>query len=215
MLASLFTIWFLHFIAVATPGPNALVISRIAAGERGHGVRWAVAGVMLGAFVWCSCAILGVHVLFEAFPGMRLGLQVVGGLYLVWSGWKLWRAPVPAAAMDVPAASGAAPMPGRVAFRQGLLTNLTNPKSALFFGSIFAAAFPAEPTPALQAGAVLVVVANAGVWYGLLAWLFSRAGVRQAYGRARRMVNRVAAALFGLMGGGLLIAAWREARQMG
>jgi len=206
MLPTLFTIWFLHFVAVATPGPNALVVSRIAASERGHGAAFAVAGVMVGALVWSSSAILGVHLLFQALPGMRLGLQVAGGMYLLYSGWKLWRAPV-AAPQDVAAQ---APMSAVAAFRQGLLTNLTNPKSALFFGSIFAAAFPPAPGLGLQLAAVLLVVLNCCLWYGLVAWLFSRASVRQGYARARRTINRVAAGLFGLLGGGLLLSALRE-----
>jgi threonine efflux protein len=212
MLPTLFTIWFLHFVAVATPGPNALVVSRIAASERGHGAAFAVAGVTLGAFFWSASAILGVHLLFQAFPGMRLGLQVAGGMYLLYSGWKLWRARHAARPQDAQGGLPAAAMPGRVAFRQGLLTNLTNPKSALFFGSIFAAAFPPAPTLALQVATVLVVMANAATWYGLLAWLFSRPSVRDAYGRARGRINGVAAGLFGLMGAGLLVAALREAR---
>jgi len=211
MLPTLFTIWFLHFVAVATPGPNALVVSQIAASERGHGAAFAVAGVTLGAFFWSTSAILGVHLLFQAFPGMRLALQVAGGLYLLYSGWKLWRARAAVRPQDLSGNAPAVPMPGRVAFRQGLLTNLTNPKSALFFGSIFAAALPPTPTAALQVATILIVMANAAGWYGLLAWLFSRASVRQAYGRARGHINAVAAGLFGLMGLGLLFAALREA----
>jgi threonine efflux protein len=209
MLPTLFTIWLLHFVAVASPGPNALVVSRIAADAHGRGAAFAVAGVTVGALFWSTSAILGVHLVFSAFPGMRLALQVAGGMYLLYSAWKLWRAQGAAPSMEGDAAHT---LPSWVAFRQGLLTNLTNPKSALFFGSIFAAVFPPAPSLALQVATVLVVMANAAGWYGLLAWLFSRASVRQAYGRARGTVNRVAAALFGVLGLGLLVAALRDAR---
>lgn len=54
------------------------------------------------------------------------------------------------------------------AFRLGFLTNITNPKSALF-GSVFAASFPASPSILLQASAVVMIVLNALCWHTLLA----------------------------------------------
>ena len=98
------------------------------------------------------------------------------------------------------------------AFRLGFLTNITNPKSALFFGSVFAASFPVSPGATLQAAAVAMVVVNAFVWHVLLAYVFSRSGVRAAYARARGTFNRVAALALGTLGLGLLLATLREAR---
>jgi threonine efflux protein len=117
----------------------------------------------------------------------------------------MWRAE-----SAMPAANAVLALSGASAFRKGLLTNVTNPKSALFFGSIFAAVFPPSPGLLLQCLTVIVVMANAFCWYGGLAYLFSRGRVRLAYARARATINRIAAGLFGVLGLGLLVAALRE-----
>jgi hypothetical protein len=67
-----------------------------------------------------------------------------GGAYLLYLANRLWRSK-PGPTEQAPVA-----VSRMKAFRLGLLTNLSNPKAALFFGSVFATSFPAHPEPALQ-----------------------------------------------------------------
>ena len=191
---------------MASPGANVLLVSQLAASDRGRSAVFAALGVTLGALIWATFAVLGVHAVFKLFPGLRLALQMAGGLYLLYVASRLWRS-------SGPALYGcASSVSALVAFRRGLLTNITNPKSALFFGSVFAASFPAAPGPLLQLSAVVMIVFNALCWHTLLAYLFSRARVRAAYARTRTTANRVASAAMGVLGLGLLGATFREAR---
>lgn len=206
MLATLLTIWLLHVAALLSPGANLLLVSQLAASDRGKSVLFAAFGVTLGALLWATFAVLGVHTVFGAFPGLRLGLQVLGGAYLLYVATRLWRSTGPKLGKPAPAISRS------TAFRLGFLTNITNPKSALFFGSVFAASFPAEPGVALQISAVAMIVVNALCWHTLLAYLFSRPRVRAGYARSRNTANRVASALLGVLGLGLLVSTFREAR---
>jgi threonine/homoserine/homoserine lactone efflux protein len=162
-------------------------------------------GVTFGAALWATCAVLGVHVVFVAFPGLRLALQVAGGVYLLYVAIRLWRS---SGAALVGRASS---VPSWAAFRRGFLTNITNPKVALFFGSVFATSFPAAPSPILQASAVAMVVLNALCWHTLLAYLFSRERVRAAYSRTRGVANRIASVTMGALGLSLLVASLRDA----
>lgn len=206
MVSVLVTIWFLHVAALISPGANVLLVSQLAASAHGRTAMFAAVGVTLGAFAWATLAVLGVHAVFEALPGFRLVLQVAGGVYLLYLASRLWRSQGPELSGRAMALSPLA------AFRAGLLTNITNPKSALFFSSVFAASFPAAPGLALQVSAVALIVFNALCWHLLLAWLFSRPGVRSAYGRVRGGANRVAGLVVGALGLGLLTETWREAR---
>lgn len=206
MLATLLTIWLLHVAALLSPGANLLLVSQLAASDRGKSALFAAFGVTLGALLWATFAVLGVHTVFGAFPGLRLGLQVLGGAYLLYVATRLWRSTGPKLGKPAPAISRS------TAFRLGFLTNITNPKSALFFGSVFAASFPAEPGVALQISAVAMIVVNALCWHTLLAYLFSRPRVRAGYARSRNTANRVASALLGVLGLGLLVSTFREAR---
>ena len=206
MLTTLLTIWILHVAAMATPGANVLLVSQLAASDRAESAMFAALGVTLGGFIWASSAVLGVHAIFQAFPGLRLALQIAGGIYLLVVATRLWRSGGAALPESSASVSRAA------AFRLGFLTNITNPKSALFFGSVFAASFPAAPSPALQMAAVAMIVLNALCWHTLLAYLFSRARVRSGYTRVRGLANRMAAVVVGVLGLGLLVATLRDAR---
>ena len=205
MLSTLATIWILHVAAMSSPGPNVLLVSQLAASDRARSAVFAALGVTLGAALWATCAVLGVNIVFVAFPGLRLALQVAGGAYLLYLAIRLWRSSGPALVGQVSSVSSGA------AFRRGFLTNITNPKVALFFGSIFATSFPATPSPILQASAVAMVALNALCWHTLLAYLFSRERVRAAYSRTRGIANRIASVTMGALGLSLLVASLREA----
>ncbi|MDP3650820.1 MAG: LysE family transporter [Rhodoferax sp.] len=206
MFTTLLSIWILHVAAMATPGANVLLVSQLAASDRTQSAVFAALGITLGGFLWASSAVLGVHAIFAAFPGLRLSLQIAGGLYLLWVASRLWRSG------GVAIHGGQASVSRSAAFRLGFLTNITNPKSALFFGSVFAASFPVAPSPQLQMAAVTMVVVNTLCWHTLLAYLFSRGRVRSTYARVRGLANRIAAAVVGALGLGLLVATLRDAR---
>jgi threonine efflux protein len=205
MLSTFVTIWILHVAAMLSPGPNVLLVSQLAASDRGRSAVFAALGVAFGATLWATCAVLGVHVVFVAFPGLRLALQVAGGAYLLYVAVRLWRSN--GAALDGRASS----VSSSAAFRRGFLTNITNPKVALFFGSIFATSFPAAPSPILQVSVVAMVALNAACWHALLAYLFSRERVRAAYSRTRDVGNRIASVTMGALGLSLLVTSLREA----
>ena len=206
MISILIGIWFLHVAVLLSPGANVLIVSQLAASDRARSAAFAAVGVTVGAGIWAACAVLGVNAFFQLFPRLRLALQIAGGLYLLYVASRLWR-------------SNSGPLNGRVtflsavaAFRLGLFTNLTNPKAALFFGSVFAASFPPEPSGLLQVSAVTIIIVNALCWHLLLAYLFSRERVRAAYSRTRNVANRVASVLVGALGLGLVVASLREAK---
>ena len=206
MLTTLIGIWFLHVAVLLSPGANVLLVSQLAASDHARSGVFAALGVTVGAGIWSTCAVLGVNALFQAFPGLRLALQIAGGLYLLYVASRMWRSNSAVLNGHTTSISALA------AFRLGLLTIITNPKAALFFGSVFAASFPPEPSSLLQASAVAMVVVNALCWHLLLAYLFSRERVRMAYSRTRKVATRIAAVVVGALGLSLLVASLREAR---
>lgn len=114
-----------------TPGPDVLYIvsSALKSGVRAGIV--AALGIVSGCFVHVFAAALGVGALLATSATAFTVLKWVGAAYLMWMGVKLLRAKggssvVPTAAQREPANLG------RI-FRQGFLTNVLNPKVALFF----------------------------------------------------------------------------------
>ena len=206
MLSTFVAIWLLHVAALLTPGANVLLVSHLAASGNRRSASYAALGVTLGAAIWSSAAALGVGAVFAAFPAARLVLQVAGAIYLLYVALRLWRSPAATTSTSSSLAVGRA-------FRAGLLTNLSNPKSALFFGSVFSAALPAHAQGTLLAAAVALVTLNALSWHLLLAFLFSRKTVQAGYAAQRGVFARLAGAVVGALGLSLLVASIREARR--
>jgi len=172
MLETLITIAVLHWAVLILPGFNFLLIGQLAAAGKRSTALAAVAGMTAGMLMWAILAVAGVGIVFTAHPAIRQLAQVAGGLYLLQLAFRLWRsgkAP-DAAAAAVPTHAGA--------LRVGFVTSALNPKIALFYGSVFATALPANPSAQLVAAAVALVYLNSVVWHCGLAVVLSQPGVQ-------------------------------------
>lgn len=195
----LLTVAAIWTIAAITPGPNFLSVARCSVG----GDLWAafacVAGTVCGTLVWGLAGWLGISALFAAAPSLFVGLKALGASYILWLGWKLLRG----AWQNGPVAGReevAARLTAGKAFRIGLLTNLANPKTAIFVASIFASALPADHHWATGPAAVALMAIISGVWYLSLALCLSRPAMRTVYLAARRKIDAAAGALFTALG---------------
>lgn len=209
MLSTYLTIALLHWVVLVTPGVNFVLIAQLSAGSSRSASMAAVAGITTVTALWATLAVLGLGAVFSAHPALRQVFQVAGGLYLCLVAWKLWRSPAAMAEVHAVTTGRAA------AFRTGFITNVFNPKTALFFGSVFATALPAAPGAAMLAGAVALVWCNAVVWHLFLALAFSQGRIQAAYQRGRAAFNRGASALVGAFGLRLLTLTLQEWRTRG
>jgi threonine efflux protein len=206
MFAALATMMILHWFVLVTPGANVLLISQLAASGDKRGAIYASLGVCTVTLVWAALAILGLSAIFAAVPQVRIVVQIAGGAYLIYVAVRLWHT---RRATDGKSAQTLGAWP---AFRMGFLTNITNPKSALFFGSVFATTLPYGSGNAVLATAVFLVVFNALVWHFFLALVFSRPRLQASYARQRVALNRIASVIVGVFGARLLIGTLNEAR---
>ena len=130
-------------IVIVTPGQDtALTIRNALLGGRAGGIATA-AGVSTGQAVWALAASLGVAALVQASEPAFLALRLVGAAYLVYLGGRAVVASVRRREERHHVDGGASLRP-RAAYRQGVLSNLGNPKMAVFFTSLlpqFAASF--------------------------------------------------------------------------
>ena len=120
-------------LLAVTPGPGIFyVAARTLAGGREEGVASSL-GTGLGGMVHVLAGSLGVSAILLASAEFFTALKLIGAAYLVWIGVRT----IQAARRDATAATGAAsPAPAigaRRAFREGVLVEAMNPKTAAFF----------------------------------------------------------------------------------
>jgi threonine efflux protein len=184
-LAVLGVVAAVHLAATAIPGPTSLVVVRAALARSPQAGIAAAAGIMVGDITWAAAAMVGLTAVLTRLGWLYTVLGVAGGAYLIYVGvLSWWEARRPAAFPP----SG--PERGRASMRRGLMTNLTNPKSMVFFGSIFAATLPAHASVALRLAALAVVACNALWWHVMLAVLLSRRSPRRMYHRVKPWIDR-------------------------
>jgi threonine/homoserine/homoserine lactone efflux protein len=121
---------------VLTPGPNMIYcISRTLCQGRGAGMV-SLGGVALGFVVHLLGASFGLSALLLAAPLAFTAIKVAGALYLLWLAWQAWQAVKPGGLS--PFETRSLPHdPPRKLFLMGFMTNLLNPKVAMFYLSFF------------------------------------------------------------------------------
>ena len=190
-----------------TPGPDVLYIvsSALKSGVRGGMV--AALGIVSGSFVHVLAAALGVGALLATSATAFTVLKWVGAVYLVWMGVKLLRAKAGSSVVPVPGAVEGQPESlGRI-FRQGFLTNVLNPKVALFFLAFvpqFLAPGTENKVTAFLLLGLLFNLNSLPINFGyawLAGWAAGRVGAVQ---RALRVMDRAAGVMF--IGFGLRLA---------
>jgi threonine/homoserine/homoserine lactone efflux protein len=124
----LFAIFLAAALVLAiTPGPGIFyVLTRTFAGGRREGIISSL-GTFLGGLVHVVAAALGLSAVLAASAAAFTVLKYAGALYLVWIGIAMIRTRNLAFDDSVP------PIPSLHVFRQGVLTEALNPKTALFF----------------------------------------------------------------------------------
>jgi threonine/homoserine/homoserine lactone efflux protein len=176
-------------LVIVTPGQDtALTIRNSLLGGRRNGIFTAL-GVSTGQCAWAVATSAGVATLLVASEPAFLALRLFGAAYLVLLGIQsLWGAVRRKRRMQIAVADGGARP--RLAFRQGLVSNLGNPKMAIFFPALlpqFAHSFP-------------VLLALGLIFAGMtLLWLSAYAvAVAKAAGVLRRpAIRRVIDAVVG------------------
>ena len=124
-------------LVIITPGPDMAIVTKNAVL---HGRRAALGtsfGVNAGLAVWTLASALGVASLVRASATAFTVLKLIGAAYLIWLGIQALRASrTRAAASDAAAAPSRKVLDARDGFRQGIFSNLANPKIAVFFTSL-------------------------------------------------------------------------------
>ena len=211
------SIWWSYFAAAwliaLSPGSGAVL-------SVGHGLRYGVQGASV-TILGLQAGLMGITLIAGVGVGSLLVasamaftvVKVLGALYLLWLGWKQWRAPVHAGhglldeATDSPGANaGAVPMmSARQRFLTGLFTNLTNPKGIVFMVAVLPQFIVASRPLLPQIGVLMLttVAVDLVVMHGY-AFTGARLASLLRSARAQRAQNRLFGGVLMAMGASLM-----------
>lgn len=194
-------------LGAISPGPSFVLVARTAvASSRKDGLAAAL-GMGVGGVFFAVAALFGLHVALNSVPWLNLGLKLLGGAYLILLGFLIWRGArqplrLPETDTDTRA---------QAFFRSfwlGLLTQVSNPKAAVIYASIFAALLPREfPAFVNLLLPLLIFIVEAG-WYSAVAMTLSTSSPRAFYLRSKVWIDRATGVVMGLLGLRLLAGAW-------
>jgi threonine/homoserine/homoserine lactone efflux protein len=180
-----------------TPGPN---MTYLAALSLSNGMRTgfaAVAGIALGLMTYGVTAALGLAALIDNSPVLYGLLRWAGVAYLLWLAWKSWASERETSPDAIDGGDGRP----WLAFRRGLITNLLNPKAAVFYVAVLPEFIRADGGPVVLQTLMLSAI-YVGIATAIHSAIVALAGALQATvatGHRRRAIRRaLALALVGI-----------------
>jgi homoserine/homoserine lactone efflux protein len=188
-------------VIAVSPGSGAVL-------SMSHGLSYGVrrttatiVGLQLGLAVILLVAGLGVGAVLTASATAFTVIKVVGACYLLWLGWRQWRAPVAKIEGDAQASASEPELTARQRVLRGFLTNVTNPKGIVFMAAVLPQFI--QPTRPLWLQLLVLLATTVAVDVTVMhgyAWLAARLqGVLRSV-RARRAQNRVFGGVLMAMG---------------
>jgi threonine/homoserine/homoserine lactone efflux protein len=180
-------------IGVMSPGPSFVLVARVAvASSRINGLATAL-GMGVGSVVFAFAALMGLQAVFLAVPALYIMLKILGGLYLCYLGIKIFIAAKLALAMahiDSKQATTRAR-----SLWLGFATQISNPKTAIVYASVFAAFLPTSFSSSFAVILLCGVFLIEAIWYAIVAVLLSSSKPRAVYVRYKKWLDRTAGAI--------------------
>ncbi|HSF91701.1 MAG TPA: LysE family translocator [Paracoccaceae bacterium] len=196
-LAAFVAIYFVHLAAAMSPGPAVLLAARTSLREGMARGVWLSIGIGLGACIWAVAAMFGLAVVFRLAPVLLFALKFAGAAYLLYLAYKMLKHASDPLEAEVPEAGHARSKLGLV--RLGIVTQLVNPKPAVFFGTIFLTFIPPHADIWVYALILGIIFFNDAGWNIVVSRIFSLDRTRRGYLNLKPLIDRTFGGLLGLL----------------
>lgn len=192
----------IFLVVLVLPGPDFLVVTSISLKRGQTEGMLAALGIAIINSLYSALSLQGMAILFEKYFWLAFGFKICGGLYLLYLGFKLFRA---SAAVKTSACTPK--ISGRNGFVSGLLTTLSNPKAIAFHASIMSLVVSPSTTLGTKICIVGVIGLSCYLWFSFVAYGFSRPKVVRFYEKAQTMIDKFSGACLSFFGLALLRSA--------
>jgi len=182
-----------HFAAVSSPGPDFAVVMKQSLKHGQRAGTLTALGIANGILVHIFYCLIGFALLIKNTPWLFQIVRFGGAAYLLWiaahalqAGWQGYHS----RHVDK-GTQEKTDLPAWKAWRQGFVTNVTNPKVTLFFLVLFTQVVSTKTPLQIRMVYGLEMVLVTAAWFILVAWLINRPAFRRGYERASWAVDGI------------------------
>ena len=198
-MTAFLTIALIHLVAVASPGPDFLIITRNSLTYSRRTGIWTACGLGLGILLHVTYSLLGIGLLISKSILLFNLIKYLGAAYLIYIGWgalthkaiKSHKQTITKASKDL------SPLQ---ALRIGFLTNALNPKATLFFLALFTQVISPTTPLLVQIGYGAYMSLATFIWFTGIASLLSLSTIRRQFMRIQSGAERVMGGMLILLG---------------
>ncbi|WP_370278052.1 LysE family translocator [Pontibacterium sp.] len=173
-------LWLPFLVAITaltlTPGVDTLLVMRNAArGGNRDGLLTSL-GICMGLFVHASISAAGLSVILLGSAHLFTALKIAGACYLIWLGVQSLRSAFKSGALQVEQPTAQCSVPAMTSLREGLLSNVLNPKPIIFYMAFLPQFIDPAHSAVAQSMMMAAVHFTIGmVWQGTLVLMVARA----------------------------------------
>ena len=194
-MSLLLTICSLHFFAQLSPGPDVLLVAKSSASTTRQNTLKIVLGISVGIVVWVLLTLMGFTVLIEQWPWIQQILMLIGGLFLAKMGYAMLKGGVLTLKQET-TLQGLIEQSPKNYFMLGLLTNLSNPKTLIYFSSVFSLALSSSASTHLKTQLAIIIPIQTFLVFTVFMFIMSMPKVKNIYQKSGSYIDIISGALF-------------------
>lgn len=188
-MVAIYALITMHLFALMTPGLDFAVVSQTAAKHSFKKAAMSAMGVSCAIFFWATAAVSGLSMLARVTL-FHIAVSIVGATYLFWIGIQLIKSSF--SKLE----SSDKQSPESDFFMKGFITNISNPKAIIYFGSIFSTFINVNESWCWNIFLSVIIFMESLVWFAIIAKVFSFNSVRIFYKNNTSVIEVVTGVVF-------------------
>jgi len=171
------------------PGADFVMVTRTSIYNGRLAGLYMSLGMCLSVCIHASYSIAGLAVVIANSPALFSAIKYLGAAYLIYIAWQLLTT---RELLDKDQKNTTAQMSPFIALRLGFTCNILNPKTSIFFLSIFTQVVSVDTTLIMQISYGLIIMLAHFIWYSGIALLLSHPNILPRFNRQKQKIDKVA-----------------------
>lgn len=177
-LPQLLTVAIIHLLAVMSPGPDFVVVTKNSLSYSRKIGTYTALGVALGIVVHVTYSLLGIGLLISQSIILFTIIKLLGAFYLIWIGVKALRSKPSKVENDSSIIKDRKSMSPFGAIKNGFLVNVLNPKATLFFLALFTQVISLSTPKNIEVIYGIEMTIATFIWFSVVAYFFSHSKLK-------------------------------------